>query len=372
MHKAGNGDCISIITDTEYILIDGGTAQSYDTWKTQIFEKTDKIDALVITHIDNDHVNGIIKLLEDPACPEIKEVLFNGAEQLLGKLDETSEIDRNTERKLKSIIAENLEVRDKDKVGYSEGTSLSFFLNQKLLKCNNIIDNEAISIEKINEIKIGTTVFSIISPSQKDLISLKKEWESKLRDRKINLKILNKTSYLAFESYLNKLNNSSNKKQYISSKKINNIEALAKSNFEPDHSPTNRSSFSFLIINNNKKILYLGDCHAESILTWLNKNNIEKITVDAVKISHHGSKHNTSLDLLSRVNCSNYLISTNGKVHNHPDLETLARIIFYNKDKNTKIYINYELNNIPYWFLEELNNEYENIKLYMNIEEVEI
>ncbi|MFX8649103.1 MBL fold metallo-hydrolase, partial [Acinetobacter baumannii] len=81
----GNGDCISIITDTEYILIDGGTAQSYDTWKTQIFEKTDKIDALVITHIDNDHVNGIIKLLEDPACPEIKEVLFNGAEQLLGK-----------------------------------------------------------------------------------------------------------------------------------------------------------------------------------------------------------------------------------------------------------------------------------------------
>ncbi|WP_205731265.1 hypothetical protein, partial [Acinetobacter baumannii] len=62
----------------------------------------------------------------------------------------------------------------------------------------------------------------------------------------------------------------------------------------------------------------------------------------------------------------------NGKVHNHPDLETLARIIFYNKDKNTKIYINYELNNIPYWFLEELNNEYENIKLYMNIEEVEI
>ncbi|MCE6855099.1 hypothetical protein KSB09_19670, partial [Acinetobacter baumannii] len=83
-------------------------------------------------------------------------------------------------------------------------------------------------------------------------------------------------------------------------------------------------------------------------------------------------KHNTSLDLLSRVNCSNYLISTNGKVHNHPDLETLARIIFYNKDKNTKIYINYELNNIPYWFLEELNNEYENIKLYMNIEEVEI
>lgn len=29
MNKAGNGDCISIESRTEFVLIDGGTAQSF-------------------------------------------------------------------------------------------------------------------------------------------------------------------------------------------------------------------------------------------------------------------------------------------------------------------------------------------------------
>lgn len=372
MHKAGNGDSFSIITDTEYILIDGGTAQSYDSWKKHIFERTNKIDSLIITHIDNDHVNGLIKLLEDPKCPKVTEVLFNGAEQLLGKIDESSKIDRNSERKLKALIAENLEINNKEKIGYSEGTSISFLLNQKSLKCNNIVENEQIFREKISEIKIGNTIFSILGPTEKDLLLLKNEWESKLIQKKVNPKILNKISYLAFEAYLNNLKISNNESHQISSTTLNNIEALSNSKFESDKSFTNKSSFSFIIENNNKKFLYLGDCHAETVISWLNQNNIETITVDAVKISHHGSKFNTSMNLLNRINCNKYLISTNGNVHNHPDLETLARIIIKNNNKNTNIYINYDLTNIPQWFLAELTNKYKNINLFMNTEEVEI
>ncbi len=372
MHKAGNGDSFSVITDTEYILIDGGTAQSFNDWKKQIFERTNRIDTLIITHIDNDHVNGIIKLLDDPQCPEVIEVLFNGAEQLLGKIDETLKIDRNNDRKLKALIAENLEINDKEKIGYSEGTSISFLLNQKSLKCNNIVENESIFREKIRKIKIGHTIFTILGPTEKDLLLLKNEWETKLVQKKVNPKILNKTSYLAFETYLQNLKISDSENHPISSTTLNSIEALASSNFESDKSVTNQSSFSFIIENNNKKFLYLGDCHTENVLSWLNENKIEQIAVDAVKISHHGSKFNTSMDLLNRINCNKYLISTNGKVHNHPDLETLARIIINNINKNIDIYINYNLKSIPQWFLTELSNKYKNINLYMNSEEVDI
>ncbi|OTU21086.1 hypothetical protein CAT62_08120 [Acinetobacter pittii] len=372
MHKAGNGDCISISTDTEYILIDGGTAQSYDTWKSKIIETTNTIDTLIITHIDNDHVNGIIKLLEDPQCPKVKEVLYNGAEQLLGKLDLTSRPDRQVDSKLNAIIAENLEINNTDKIGYSEGSSLSFALNQKSVICNTIVNNGAIFREKISEIKIGNTNFSIIGPTEEDLLILKRNWDKKLYERKIKLKILNKIAFTAFENYLKSLTNPSNTQQKIGSKNLTSIEILSSSSFEPDRSPTNQSSFSFLIEREQKKILYLGDCHVQTVILWLNLNKLEKISVDAVKISHHGSKNNTSLELLDRIECQNYLISTNGKVHNHPDLETLARIIISNKNKYINIYFNYEVMNIPSWFIDDLETNYKNVKLHMNCEEVEI
>jgi len=372
MHKAGNGDCISISTDTEFILIDGGTAQSYDAWKSKILETTSTIDTLIITHIDHDHVNGVIKLLEDPQGPKVKEVLFNGAEQLLGKLDLTSSPDRQVDSKLNAIIAENLEINTIDKIGYSEGSSLSFVLNQKSLKCNTIVDNGSIYRERIAEIKIGNTKFSIIGPTEQDLLILKRNWDKKLYERKIKLKILNKISFIAFENYLKNLANPSHRQQQIGSKNLISIETLASSSFEPDKSPTNQSSFSFLIESEVKRILYLGDCHVKTVILWLNLNKIEKIYVDAVKISHHGSKNNTSLELLERIECQNYLISTNGKVHNHPDLETLARIIISNKDKCINIYFNYEVMTIPSWFINDLETNYKNVKLHMNCEEVKI
>lgn len=372
MHKAGNGDCISISTDTEFILIDGGTAQSYDAWKSKILETTNTIDTLIITHIDNDHVNGVIKLLEDPEGPKVKEVLFNGAEQLLGKLDLTSSLDRQVDSKLNAIIAENLEINTIDKIGYSEGSSLSFILNQKSVKCNTIVNNGSIYRERIGEIKIGNTNLSIIGPTEEDLLILTRNWDKKLYERKIKLKILNKISFTAFENYLKSLANPSHRQQQIGSKNLNSIETLASSSFEPDKSPTNQSSFAFLIESEQKRILYLGDCHVKTVILWLNLNKVEKISVDAVKISHHGSKNNTSLDLLERIECQNYLISTNGKVHNHPDLETLARIIISNRDKYINIYFNYEVINIPSWFIKDLETNYKNVKLHMNCEEVKI
>ena len=63
MFNAGNGDCILIQSPTTNILIDGGTAGSFSNWNDHV-KQLGRIDALFITHIDSDHTNGIIKLLE--------------------------------------------------------------------------------------------------------------------------------------------------------------------------------------------------------------------------------------------------------------------------------------------------------------------
>ncbi len=48
---------------------------------------------------------------------------------------------------------------------------------------------------------------------------------------------------------------------------------------------------------------------------------------DAIKLSHHGSAHNTSPELLSLVDSEHFFISTNGEGHEHPDFAVLRAIV---------------------------------------------
>ncbi len=49
--------------------------------------------------------------------------------------------------------------------------------------------------------------------------------------------------------------------------------------------------------------------------------------LDAFKLPHHGSKANVDRELLERVTCRRYLVSTSGAVFGHPDREAMARVI---------------------------------------------
>ena len=69
MTKAGIGDCILIRCGKQKkkvnILIDSGQgAGSFDTVLRKIVRNDEKIDLLILTHDDNDHVKGACNLLE--------------------------------------------------------------------------------------------------------------------------------------------------------------------------------------------------------------------------------------------------------------------------------------------------------------------
>ncbi len=50
-------------------------------------------------------------------------------------------------------------------------------------------------------------------------------------------------------------------------------------------------------------------------------------STDALKVSHHGSKGNTSPELLRLLDAKRYLFSSSGAFFKHPDAETAARAI---------------------------------------------
>lgn len=67
------------------ILIDAGTPGSASNTITALKSggSCPQIDLLIVTHIDNDHIGGVLKLLEDNEINQaIKEIWFNGYSQI--------------------------------------------------------------------------------------------------------------------------------------------------------------------------------------------------------------------------------------------------------------------------------------------------
>lgn len=81
---AHNGDCILVeYSPNRYILIDGGYVDTY--WNhllpklNIIAEAGGVLDVVVVTHIDSDHISGIVKMFEEDELPvRVGEIWYNG------------------------------------------------------------------------------------------------------------------------------------------------------------------------------------------------------------------------------------------------------------------------------------------------------
>ena len=86
----------------------------------------------------------------------------------------------------------------------------------------------------------------------------------------------------------------------------------------------------FLTEIKNRKILFTGDGIGQDIIQTLSKNEMMdengKFHVDVLKVPHHGSDRNTSLEFFNTVYADYYIISANGRDDN-PSLDTLRWII---------------------------------------------
>ncbi|ELI0637185.1 MBL fold metallo-hydrolase [Vibrio harveyi] len=110
----------------------------------------------------------------------------------------------------------------------------------------------------------------------------------------------------------------------------------------------NKSSLILLVSCNNTQILMLGDSHCDVASTSLRNQGYSigaPLPLAMVKLSHHGSQHNTSAELLQLIDCENYYISTNGGRYDHPDEETILLLQQRAAELSTcfNVYLNYEI-----------------------------
>lgn len=101
----------------------------------------------------------------------------------------------------------------------------------------------------------------------------------------------------------------------------------------------NESSIILKMTFGNHKYLFTGDTTSEIEKTILTDN----IDIDVLKVAHHGSKYSTSKAFLDIATPNYAIISTGeGNSYNHPDKETLSRLI----EQTNNIYITKDIGTI--------------------------
>ena len=138
---------------------------------------------------------------------------------------------------------------------------------------------------------------------------------------------------------------------------------------------TNMASISFVLRCDGLSVLMLADSFSQEIVECLTQKGYStenKLKIDFVKISHHGSQHNTSNELLDLIDCDNYIISTNGGLgqSRHPQRETIANILCHPErdySRTINLYFNYPLSVIQRYGNELFNEKLDidlNYKIY--------
>lgn len=314
-------------TALKYILIDGGRSWTYKhALKRYLSEHCiNELELLVITHVDRDHIDGMLSMMQDNTLPlRAKNVWFNTWDHLEGKAIE---------------VASSHD--DLESFGAKMGEEISPLLMSKGWPWNRQFGGAAVKVgtqPEDNVILLGALRLTLLSPNQEKLDDLKPAWQKECQEAGI-------TPGATLKEYV------SDEDEDIESFGAVNIDALAAEPFIEDHSPANGSSIALLLEYGGRKLLLAGDAHADILQTGLQAlgaSAATPIAVDAFKIPHHGSKFNLSKDLLELLDCRHYLISTNGNYFKHPDEVAMARLIKFGTVDST-VHFNYKTKHNLLW-----------------------
>ncbi|WP_455591922.1 MBL fold metallo-hydrolase [Bacteroides sp.] len=347
---ANNGDCIIIYSDDRAIVIDGGYGLTYTNFLKPELEsfvsQGGHVSLLVVTHIDKDHISGIIKMLREQQQVHTIDIhnIWHNSYRHLQNTDMIIVSDKEEDVNVHDICIEGNEgIQDANAV---QGSTLASLILRSGIAWNSQFNGNAVNANIRQEIDIEDFSIKLLSPTTNCLEELKIEWYTELFKKGI-FQTSHSNEYWddAFEFLLSK-----DKPAFISQRRnagsVFDMENLLKTKYIPDTSVTNGSSIAFVLEEKGKRMLFLGDSASETIVEQLKKiysDAQRPIWFDMVKLAHHGSFNNSCPEFFNLVDSDKWVISTDGSIYDHPDQETLAYIIALTRKNRRTIYFNYSL-----------------------------
>jgi beta-lactamase superfamily II metal-dependent hydrolase len=313
MLPAENGDCLWIeYGDPKHprrILVDcGGAASTADILASRLRLLEAPLELFILTHIDADHINGVLPLFADRSLDlRYRDIWFNGWRQVnqflsIKQGEQFSDLIGDRERKLpwNRAMSSSDDRYPAPVVTPSDGHLPTFDLPDGMR-------------------------LTLLSPGPDQLELLGREWKKVLRELRPEKLMLGTKRPL----------------QPVTDLAAFDLNLLANAPVRKDTSAANGSSIALLAEFDGRSVLLAGDAHAEVLEKSIKQLQRErarlgqKLKLNALKLSHHGSANATTIQLLELLDCPRYLVSTNSNIFNHPDREAIARIILHGGDRPT-------------------------------------
>jgi beta-lactamase superfamily II metal-dependent hydrolase len=318
---ARQGDAIWIrwgdASQPHQILIDMGTEGVGENVRQRILalpEDKRFFELLVVTHIDRDHIGGVLTCLAEAEPIKgfaVSDIWFNGFPHING-----------------GRVTSNLEP-----MGAADGKRLSNWLAQQ--HWNVAFDGRAVqrvSGQPGREVTLsdGLTL-TVLGPTPERLKALESVWTVEVEKAVSKEKPKAKSGLESFGSKT---------PPQLTGK--HDLQHLADTRNDQDTSKPNGSSIALLLEYKGNRIILTGDAYAEDLVTAIKylSNGDQRLSVDAFKVPHHGSTNNMSASLVKSVDCKRWVFSTDGTQFRHPDAVALARVIHYSNIRPVQLAFN--------------------------------
>ena len=296
----GGGDAIFIRflgNDSNWhnILIDGGYGREYKNsfgpLIKEILTLGEQIENWIISHIDRDHIGAVKGFVADKRIDNkqnvVKNFLFNHSPEMIKESN--------------------------GKISVGDGIILRDFLTK-----HNFLTTVPINtLTKLIEY-YGLKII-ILSPTPEKEAVATELWKKEESNGKVG-------------------------RTEIQSDHKKSIDELRGIKFNTDTNPTNGSSIAVLAQFGEVNVLLLADSHPSDIVDSLKTLGFSKdnpVKAQFMQLAHHGSKANTSPELLEIVQTNSYVITGNGIHNRHPDKEAIVRVITNDKRDSEIINIHF-------------------------------
>ena len=288
---AACGDCLLL----EYtgndgqprrVLIDGGLGSAFDRGLGSMLGAAGtptKVDVAVVTHVDLDHIEGMIRALREGRLVA-DDIWFNGREQL-----------------------EQLFNPDGTR-GVRQGDALTELIPESIR--NVVLKGAAFVVPSDAQPRTiplpGGATAVLLSPREERLRRLLRKWPEPDRGD---------DDQGSFDHLIGAF--------------VDEPERGV-GEFGKDTSVANGSSIAILFEHGGASILLTGDAFASeleaSIRALLAQRGETKLHVGVFKLPHHGSRQNITDDLLDLIEPAQILVCTDGSKFKHPDEDALDKV----------------------------------------------
>ncbi len=308
--QAEFGDCMLIQYGSEaslkFILIDGGPTGVYENSLRDTLTNivsSGELEAAIITHVDIDHIKGILDLLAElKAQKDNNEELFIGIKDCwMNTFSATIDTNNTLANRINSIFStaagNGIQMASTAIAlnGIKEGNKVTTLCNVLNIPMNSPATQGIMRVGSPNaSFNMDNLEFTIVGPTKENLDELKIKWDEWLTERENDMA-------------------------------AGNFNLLSMS----DKSVPNLSSIAFLVKSIGRTILFTGDGRGDHLIEGLKKKGLLKngrMHVDVLKVAHHGSDRNTNRDFFENITADTYVISANGK-NGNPDYATLSWIV---------------------------------------------